>query len=80
LGQVRWYGQSGELVLAPPYFAGGGPVGDHLAFCFRADGVSHAITIHAWSPLVQVVATLKGMVRWALGKHVTSGPPASASD
>jgi hypothetical protein len=68
LGPVRWYGQSGELVLAPPYFAGGGPVGDHLEFCFRADGIYYAITIHSWSPLAQVVATLKQWVGSALGR------------
>lgn len=61
-GRVRWDAQSGELVLAPPYFAGGGPVGDHLEFCFRADGIYYAITIHAWAPLAQAVATLKQWV------------------
>lgn len=61
-GQVRWYGQSGQLVLAPPYFAGGGPMGDHLAFCFHKDGVDYAITIHSWRPFAQVVATLKSLV------------------
>ena len=66
-GHVRWYGQPGELVLAPPYFAGGGEVGDHLEFCFRADGIYYAITIHSWSPLAQVVATLKEWVRSTLG-------------
>jgi hypothetical protein len=67
-GQVRWYGQAGQLVLAPPYFAGGGPAGDHLEFCFRTHGVGYAITLHSWSPLAQVVATLKLLVRSALGK------------
>ncbi len=46
LGQVRWYGQSGQLVLAPPYAKGGGIVGGHLEFCFRADRVNYAITLH----------------------------------
>jgi hypothetical protein len=68
LGQVRWYGQSGQLVLAPPYFAGGGPVGDHLEFCFRADGINYAITLHSWAPLAQVSATLKRLVGSALSK------------
>lgn len=66
LGQVRWYGQSGQLVLAPPYFAGGGPVGDHLEFCFRAAGVNYAITLHSWAPVAQVIATLKRLVGSAL--------------
>jgi hypothetical protein len=67
-GDVRWYRQSGELVLAPPYFAGGGAVGDHLEFCFRADAVYYAITIHSWSPLAQVVATLRQWAGSALGR------------
>ncbi len=66
LGQVRWYGQSGQLVLAPPYFAGGGAVGDHLAFCFRTAGVNYAITLHSWAPVTQVIATLKRLVGSAL--------------
>jgi hypothetical protein len=68
LGQVRWYGQSGQLVLAPPYFAGGGPMGDHLGFCFRADGINYAITLHSWAPLAKVIATLKRLVGSALSK------------
>lgn len=61
-GHVDWYWRSGALVLAPPYFAGGGPVGDHLEFCFDARGVYYAITIHAWAPLAQTVATLRQWV------------------
>jgi hypothetical protein len=79
LGQVLWYGQSGQLVLAPPYFAGGGPVGNHLEFCFHADGINYAITIHSWSPLAEVVTTLKIMVRSALGKSVSTAAAASAA-
>jgi hypothetical protein len=68
LGWLQWYGHSGELVLAPPYFAGGGPVGNHLEFCFRANSVNYAITLHSWPPLAQVVATLKSLVASALQK------------
>jgi hypothetical protein len=66
LGPARWYGQSGQLVLAPPFTHGGGVVGGHLEFCFRANGVNYAITIHAWPPLAQVIATLKSLVGSAL--------------
>ena len=66
LGQVQWHGQSGQLVLAPPFARGGGVVGGHLEFCFRANRVNYAITLHAWPPLAQVVATLKSLVGSAL--------------
>jgi hypothetical protein len=68
LGQVQWYGQPGQLTLAPPFARGGGMVGDHLEFCFLANGVNYAITLHSWPPLAQVVATLKGLVGSALHK------------
>ena len=69
-GRVRWYGQVGQLVLAPPYFAAGGPAGDHLEFCFRTYGIDYAITLHAWRPLAQVVATLKLVARSALAPNL----------
>ena len=66
LPSVQWYGQSGQLVLAPPFARGGGLVGGHLEFCFRANRVNYAVTLHAWAPLAQVVATLKALVGSAL--------------
>lgn len=66
LGPVQWYGQSGQLVLAPPFARGGGVVGGHLEFCFRASRVNYAITLHAWPRLAQVVATLKSLVGSAI--------------
>ena len=62
LGTVDWHGQPGQLVLAPPFARGGGVVGGHLEFCFRAHRVNYAITLHAWPPLAQVVATLNRVV------------------
>jgi len=61
LGWVRWSGTYGQLVLAPGY-PRGGEAGDHLIFSFSAGGVSYAITLHSWAPLVQTVATLKSIV------------------
>ncbi len=74
-GSVKWSGQSGQLVLAPPYFAGGGPVGDHLEFCFRDNGIYYAITIHSWKPLAQAVATLKRWVGSTVKKERDGGFP-----
>lgn len=63
LGRVRWSGKYGQLVLAPAY-PRGGEAGDHLifSFSFSAGGVSYAITLHSWAPLVQTVAPLKRIV------------------
>lgn len=61
LGSVRWSGRYGQLVLAPAY-PRGGEAGDHLMFLFDARSMSYAITLHAWAPLTQTVATLKSIV------------------
>ncbi len=61
LGRLRWSGKYGQLVLAPAY-PRGGEAGDHLIFSFSAGGVSYAITLHSWAPLLQTVATLKRIV------------------
>ena len=39
--------------------------------CFRADGIDHAITIHSWSPLAEVVATPKEWKSSTLGGEAT---------
>lgn len=67
LGPAPWSGHHGRLVLAPPNAAGGGEVGDHIEFCFRAHGTSFALTLHAWSPLAQAIATLGRVVASAPG-------------
>jgi hypothetical protein len=41
-------------------------VGGHLEFCFRANRINYAITLHAWPPLAQAVATLEDLVGSAL--------------
>jgi hypothetical protein len=56
LGWVQWSGVRGQLVVAPPYNHGGGEVGDHLMFLFRTDGVSYAITLHAWTSTFRFTA------------------------
>jgi hypothetical protein len=47
LGWVRWYGEYGQLVLAP-VFPFGGEWGGHLIFYFTTGRVSYAVTLHAW--------------------------------
>ncbi len=49
LGDVRWAGRDGQLILAPSY-PGGGEVGSHLVFSYRADRIFYGISLHPWSP------------------------------
>jgi hypothetical protein len=53
LGWVRWFGQRGQLVLAPLYPTGG-EWGGHLFFEFAAHGIRYAVTLHAWFPRLRV--------------------------
>jgi hypothetical protein len=48
LGGVMWSGERGQLILAPAY-PRGGEVGGHLEFCYSAEGVHYAVTLHAWT-------------------------------
>lgn len=67
LGAVRWGSRSGQLVLAPSYPAGG-MMGDHLIFCWRANGSDRMISLHRWDPFRSVVATLRAIVLSATGE------------
>jgi hypothetical protein len=60
-GHRDWAGHNGSLVLAPP-LASGGENGDHVIFRWQEGGVAHAISLHAWVPLREAVATLRAMV------------------
>jgi len=70
LGRVRWRGHDGQLVLAPPLVFGG-ELGDHLIFHWRARGVERVISLHAWAPLAEAVATLKAVVDSAAVSRVS---------
>lgn len=48
LGTVRWFGQPGELVLAPTNPNGGGEEAGHLMFAFRRHRTYYDISLHAW--------------------------------
>jgi hypothetical protein len=37
-------------------------MGDHLSFYYRAHGHDYLISLHAWEPFPQVVATLRVIV------------------
>jgi hypothetical protein len=50
LGDVRWAGHSGQLILAPSY-PGGGEVGSHLVFTYRRGGTYLGISLHPWPSL-----------------------------
>ncbi|HJV03792.1 MAG TPA: hypothetical protein VJ868_00875 [Actinomycetota bacterium] len=60
LGRRDWGGRKGVLVLAPPFPYG--IEGDHLMFVWDVEGVDHSVSLHAWRPLTQTEATLRGVV------------------
>lgn len=61
LGRATWGGRSGRLVLAPP-FPLGGIDGNHLVFLWRERSVRYRVSLHAWEPFPETVATLRRIV------------------
>ena len=61
LGRVRWARRTGLLYLMPS-FPRGGMLGNHLVFSWREDGRRAALSLHAWEPLTESVATLERLV------------------
>ena len=57
-------------MLATPHLHGG-VLGNHVVFRWRERGVDFLVTLHAWKPLLEAVATLRAVV--------TSTPPATRS-
>jgi hypothetical protein len=60
-GRARWADRIGALYLMPP-FPHGGMLGNHLVFSWRQDKRPYALSLHAWEPLTESVATLQTMV------------------
>jgi hypothetical protein len=56
-----WAGRQGTLVLAPA-FPAGGVDGDHLVYRWEEGDREYALSLHAWEPLDQCVATLRVLV------------------
>lgn len=61
-GPRRWAGIEGRLVLAPPHQRGGGIVGNHLIFGWRAPPNLYVVTIHAWEPFTETERVLREVV------------------
>jgi hypothetical protein len=61
LGSVRWSGRSGRLILAPPV-PFGGVEGNHVIFNWREGGIDYRLSLHAWEPFMESVATLRATV------------------
>jgi hypothetical protein len=61
LGRYSWADRKGSLVLAPSY-PFGGVNGDHLVFRWSEGQDGAAISLHAWIPLADAVATLQAVV------------------
>jgi hypothetical protein len=62
LGQRRWGGRTGTLLLAPSFDRSSTIHGDHLLFIWREHGSGHLVSLHAWKPFDETVATLRAMV------------------
>jgi hypothetical protein len=60
-GRVGWAGRVGALYLMPP-FPHGGMLGNHLVFSWRQGEQAYALSLHAWEPLTESVATLRTML------------------
>jgi hypothetical protein len=56
-----WSGRRGTLLRAAPY-PRGGIHGDHLVFRWREGRREYAVSLHAWKPLRETVATLDAIV------------------
>jgi hypothetical protein len=56
-----WAGRQGALALAPA-FPAGGVDGDHLVYRWEECDREYAISLHAWKPLDESVATLRALV------------------
>ena len=61
LGERKWGGRSGRLMLAPSY-PQGGLEGDHLIFVWSHDDMQYSVSLHAWEPVEETEATLEAMV------------------
>lgn len=66
LGWVRWYGEYGQLVLAP-VFPFGGEWGGHLIFYFTSGRVSYAVTLHAWMAALRLPGADHRVLRYQSG-------------
>jgi hypothetical protein len=61
LGRRTWGGLEGELVLAPP-FGAGGIAGNHLVFRWRKGSSYYAVTLHSWEPFTETVKVLRALI------------------
>jgi hypothetical protein len=74
LGERSWAGHRGELILAPPFTYSDSIHADHLIFLWRSDGRDHAVSLHAWEPFTESVATLQAVVDSIAEREATLGP------
>jgi hypothetical protein len=60
-GRVVWSGRAGRLLLAPAY-PRGGIQGNHLLFRWREGSTDYQLSLHAWEPFPEAVATLRAIL------------------
>jgi hypothetical protein len=56
-----WAGEQAALLLAPA-FPAGGVDGDHLVYRWEEGGREYALSLHAWKPFDECMATLRVLV------------------
>lgn len=71
LGPVRWFGQSGRLLLEPTGASGGGEEAGHVVFMFRQYQIDYEISLHAWASRERIAT---GDRR----REITDGQPGDA--
>jgi hypothetical protein len=62
LGAVTWNDRAGTLALVPPFEAVGSIHADHIVFRWQQDGAEYALSLHAWEPFLESMATLEEIV------------------
>lgn len=71
LGPVRWFGQSGRLLLEPTGASGGGEEAGHIVFAFRRRQIDYEITLHAWASRERITTGDRRL-------EITDGQPGDA--
>jgi hypothetical protein len=62
LGPRTWSGINGELSLTPTSYYDLGELSDLVVFRWRDAAGDHAVGVNVWEPLIDSVATLRGIV------------------
>ena len=62
LGSVTWSDLNGELILVPSFQFVDSIHADHIMFLWKTEESGYAVSLHAWEPFAESVATLEAVV------------------